>query len=156
KPTEAQVQQAVAAMDKPIDKTGDQQQMMMMLMQLSESIRSVAGAPLWSFRETSTPPAWGLAIHALAPQPREAQTQEVLGQLLKHFDLTTKPSQLRALVYSIQALPTKLTDTQGQRVLLPVLRQVNGADSNALPELAEVVQVLAGRLNEAQAQQAFG
>ena len=158
KPTEAQVQQALAAMRKPIDLTTDQQQMMMtmMLTQITQSIQSLSGGPHREItRETTALPAWARTIQALAPKLSEAQTQEVLAQLLKQFDRTTDPSELRALVYSIQALPAKLTESQAQQALVPVLRQVDKADSNALPVLAQVVQALAGRLNEVQAQQAL-
>ena len=152
KPTEAQVKQALAAIQKPIAQTTDAQQMLLMMMM---AIQQLSRAQRETTRESTVLPAWAWTIQALAPKLSEAQTQEVLAELLKQFDRTTDPSELRALVYSIQALQAKLTESQAQQALVPVLRQVDKADSNALPVLAQVVQALAGRLNEVQAQQAL-
>ena len=80
----------------------------------------------------------------------------MLTQLLKQFDETTDPRVLRALVYSIQALPAKLTEPQAEQALAPVLHQIGqSTDADALQVLAQAFQALAGKLTEAQAQRAL-
>jgi len=69
---------------------------------------------------------------------------------------TADPNDLGALAQAIQALPAKLSDTQAQAAIEPVLTAIKATtDFDALRALSQALQALAAKLSDAQAQAAI-